>query len=88
MINGRVKGIVAVALTVGDDAGRQARQIDLDPFAYGGLLLKEVVVGLAFAYALGAMFAALQAGGHPAGHVDRLLLRRDRRPGRPARSPP
>ena len=38
-------------------------QIDLDPLAFGLLILKEVVVGLAFAYALAAMFAALQAAG-------------------------
>ena len=37
--------------------------IDLDPLAFGGLIVKEVVVGLAFAYALAAMFAGLQAAG-------------------------
>jgi flagellar biosynthesis protein FliR len=38
-------------------------EIDLDPLAFGGLLIKEVVVGLAFAYALAAMYAALQVAG-------------------------
>ena len=37
--------------------------IDLDPLAFGGLIVKEVVVGLAFAYALAAMFAGLQVAG-------------------------
>ena len=37
--------------------------IDLDPLAFGGLIIKEVIVGLAFAYALAAMFAALQVAG-------------------------
>ena len=38
-------------------------QIDLDPLGFGLLILKEVIVGLAFAYSLAAMFAALQAAG-------------------------
>src|SRR3954447_21219592 len=63
MINGRVKGIVAVALTVGIMPVVKYGEIDLDSFSYAGLLLKEIVVGLAFAFALGAMFAALQAAG-------------------------
>ena len=63
MINRRVKGIVAVALTVGIMPVVKHGEIDLDSFAYAGLLLKELVVGLAFAYALHAMFAALQAAG-------------------------
>ena len=63
MINRRVKGIVAVALTVGIMPVVKHGEIDLDSFAYAGLLLKEIVVGLAFAYALHAMFAALQAAG-------------------------
>ena len=63
MINRRVKGIVAVALTVGIMPVVKHGEIDLDSFAYAGLLLKEIVVGLAFAYALHAMFAAMQAAG-------------------------
>jgi flagellar biosynthesis protein FliR len=59
----RAKGIVAVALSLGLMNVVKHGPIDLDPLAYGGLILKEVVVGLAFAYALGAMFAALQAAG-------------------------
>jgi len=37
--------------------------IDLDPMAYGAMMVKEIIVGLAFAFALGAMFAALQTAG-------------------------
>ena len=44
MINGRVKGIVAVALTVGIMPVVKHGEIDLDSFAYAGLLLKEIVV--------------------------------------------
>lgn len=63
MINARVRGIAAVALTVGLMPVVKHGEIDLDVLAYAGLLIKEVIVGLAFAYALHAMFAALQVAG-------------------------
>ncbi len=63
MVNSRVKGIVAVALTVGIMPVVKHGEIDLDVLSYAGLLVKELLVGLAFAYALHAMFAALQAAG-------------------------
>lgn len=63
MINARVRGIVAVALSVGLMPVVKHGEIDLDVLAYAGLLVKEVIVGLAFAYALHAMFAALQVAG-------------------------
>jgi len=59
----RARGIVAVALTVGLMPVVKHGAIDLDPLAFGLLIVKEVVVGLAFAYSLGAMFAALQVAG-------------------------
>jgi flagellar biosynthetic protein FliR len=59
----RAKGIVAVAISLGLMPVVKHGAIDLDPLAYGGLMVKEVVVGLAFAFALGAMFAALQVAG-------------------------
>ena len=63
----RARSIVAVALAVGiapvavnaGDGGR----IALDALGFGGLVLKEVLVGLAFAFALGAVFAAIGAAG-------------------------
>ena len=63
MVNARVRGIVAVALTVGLMPVVKHGEIDLDVLGYAGLLVKEVIVGLAFAYALHAMFAALQVAG-------------------------
>jgi flagellar biosynthetic protein FliR len=63
MIPGRARAVIAVALTVGILPVVKHGDIPLDEFAFGGLIIKEVVVGLAFAYALGAMFAALQAAG-------------------------
>ncbi|RKQ92375.1 flagellar biosynthetic protein FliR [Solirubrobacter pauli] len=63
MVNPRVRGIVAVALAVGLMPVVKRGEIDLDVLPYFGLLVKEVIVGLAFAYALHAMFAALQVAG-------------------------
>jgi flagellar biosynthetic protein FliR len=63
MIPPRVRSIIAVALAVGLMPVVKHGVIDLDPLAYGGLIVKEVVVGLAFAYALAAMFAGLQVAG-------------------------
>lgn len=63
MVNSRVKGIVAVALTVGIMPVVKHGEIDLDVLPYAALIVKELLVGLAFAYALHAMFAALQAAG-------------------------
>jgi flagellar biosynthetic protein FliR len=59
----RARSIVAVALAVGLMPVVKHGQIDLDPLAFGLLIIKEIVVGLSFAYALAAMFAALQAAG-------------------------
>src|SRR3954463_8252408 len=63
MIPGRVRTIVAVGLAVGLMPVVKHGVIDLDPLAFGGMVVKEVVVGLAFAYALAAMFAGLQVAG-------------------------
>jgi len=59
----RARTIVALAISIGLMPAVKHGTIDLDPLAFGGLIIKEVIVGLAFAYALGAMFAALQAAG-------------------------
>ena len=63
MIPGRARAIVALALAVGLMPVVKHGPIDLDPLGFGLLIVKEVIVGLAFAYALAAMFAALQAAG-------------------------
>ena len=61
----RVRGIVAVALAIGlgPVIGREAPTIDPSVLSLGGLLAKEALVGLAFAFALGALFAALAVAG-------------------------
>ena len=61
----RVRGIAAVALAVGlgPVVGREAGTIDPDLMSLAGLIAKEALVGLAFAFALGALFAALSVAG-------------------------
>ncbi len=63
-IPGRVRGIVAVGIAFGL-SGIVAHDgaVPLDALAYGGLVLKEVLVGLAYAFTLGALFAAVTAAG-------------------------
>ncbi len=60
----RVRGIVAVALAIGLSpiVARSAR-IDLDVMGFAELVAKELLVGLAFAFALGALFAAISVAG-------------------------
>jgi len=60
----RVKGIVAVALAVGLSP-LVAREIELstDTWAIAGLIGKELLVGAGFAFALGALFAAISVAG-------------------------
>lgn len=68
----RARSIVAVALAIGIaplalHAGHGARgaggMIPLSALGYGGLMLKELLVGMAFAFALATMFAAVSAAG-------------------------
>jgi flagellar biosynthetic protein FliR len=74
MLPARARGIVAVGLAIGiyplaahaGDGG----QIPLDVLSLGGLVLKELLVGLAFSFALGALFAAIQVAG---GLLDTLI---------------
>ncbi|MCW2997781.1 MAG: flagellar biosynthetic protein FliR [Solirubrobacterales bacterium] len=64
LVPGRVRGIVAVALAVGLSpvAGADVH-LPTDQYAFAALLGKELLVGLAFAFALGALFAAVQIAG-------------------------
>lgn len=61
----RARGTVAVALAIGMSplALRQAGQLPLDALGLGAVIAKELLVGLAFAYAVGAVLAALQTAG-------------------------
>ncbi|MDP9400706.1 MAG: flagellar biosynthetic protein FliR [Actinomycetota bacterium] len=60
----RVRGIVAVALAIGLSPVVGAdTDLSTGVWDIGGLIAKELLVGLAFAFALGAMFAAINVAG-------------------------
>ncbi len=64
MIPARVRAIVAVALAIGLTPVVVGDQhISLDAWTYAGLIVKELLVGGAFAFALGALFAAIGVAG-------------------------
>jgi flagellar biosynthetic protein FliR len=63
-IPARVRGIVAVALAVGlSPIVAKGADLPTDPWGLAGLLGKELLVGAAYAYALAALFAALEVAG-------------------------
>ena len=61
----RVRGIIAVALAIGLSpiVGRGAEGLSTDLIGLGGLIGKEMLVGAAFAFTLGALFAAISIAG-------------------------
>ena len=60
----RVRGIVAVALAIGlTPLALADAHPPTDAVALGGLVVKELLVGLAFAFAVGMLLAALQVAG-------------------------
>jgi flagellar biosynthetic protein FliR len=59
----RVRGIVAVALAIGLLPVVARERLPLDTFALAGLIGKELLIGMGFAFALGALFAALSVAG-------------------------
>jgi flagellar biosynthetic protein FliR len=66
----RAKSVVAVALAIGlapiamRGTGGAAGQLPADVMDLAALMLKEILVGLAFAFALGAFFAAVAVAGN------------------------
>jgi flagellar biosynthesis protein FliR len=60
----RVKGVAAVALAIGmSPIALHGQHVPLDVFALGGLLLKEILIGTAFSFAIAALFAAVTVAG-------------------------
>ena len=60
----RVRGIVAVALAIGlSPVLGQGKHLPTAPFDIGFLVGKEMLVGLAFAFTLAALFAAITVAG-------------------------
>jgi flagellar biosynthesis protein FliR len=67
LLPARARGIVAVGLAIGIAPiamnAPGAAAIPTGALEVGGLILKEMLVGLGFAFALGALFAAVQVAG-------------------------
>ena len=64
LIPTRAKMIVAMALAVGlYPIAIGSQKIPTDAMEMGGLMIKEILVGLAFAFALSALFAAVSTAG-------------------------
>jgi flagellar biosynthesis protein FliR len=67
MLPGRARGIAAVGLAIGITpiaAAAGTERLPTDIWLLGGLMLKELLVGTAFAFALAALFAALTTAGN------------------------
>ncbi len=67
MLPGRARGIAAVGLAIGIApiaAAASSEKLPTDIWLLGGLMLKELLVGTAFAFALAALFAALTTAGN------------------------
>jgi flagellar biosynthesis protein FliR len=64
MIPARVKGIAAVGLAVGiAPLATKGQHVPLDVMGLGALMVKELLVGLAFAFSISVLFAAVSAAG-------------------------
>jgi len=64
MIPARVKGIVAVGISIGlTPLAVHGQHIPTDPMAVAGMLMVQVLVGLAFAFAVGMVLTAIEAAG-------------------------
>jgi flagellar biosynthetic protein FliR len=69
MMPARAKSVAAVALAIGiapvatRAAGGDIGHLPMDIIGIAGLMLKEILVGTAFAFALGAFFAAVSVAG-------------------------
>jgi flagellar biosynthetic protein FliR len=64
MLPRRVRVVIAVALAVGlSPLAIGDETVPTDALSLGGLLLKEILVGFAFSFALAALFAAIATAG-------------------------
>ena len=64
MVPARVKGIVAVGISIGlTPIAVHGQTIPTDPMAVAGMIVVQVLVGLAFAFAVGMVLTAIEAAG-------------------------
>jgi flagellar biosynthetic protein FliR len=65
MLPARVRGIIAVAISVGlTPVALHGQTIPSSPMPVAAAIVIQLLVGLAFAFAIGAVFAAVDAAGH------------------------
>jgi flagellar biosynthesis protein FliR len=65
MIPLRARGVAAVALAIGmAPLALHGQKVPLDVAGLGGLVIKELLVGLAYAFAVAAVFAAVTVAGN------------------------
>ena len=64
LVSARIRSVIAVALAMGlTGVAAHGQHLPTSPVPVAGLLLVQLLVGLAFAFAVGAVFAALQGAG-------------------------
>ncbi len=60
----QVRGTIAVGLSIGlTGVATQGQRIPSDPLAVAGLTVEQLLVGIAFAFAIGAVYAAIEVAG-------------------------
>src|SRR5579862_1412382 len=65
MVSLRARSIIAMALAIGlTPLALHGQHVPGQPMALAGLLIDDLLVGLAFAFMVGAVFAAVSAAGH------------------------
>jgi flagellar biosynthetic protein FliR len=64
MVPTQVRAVVAVGLSIGlTPIAVHGMRLPNDPLAVTGMLVEQILVGLAFAFAVGAVFSAVEAAG-------------------------
>ena len=64
MFPARIRAVAAVALTIGlTPIALHGQHIPLSAVGLGGLILKEILIGMAFAFAVGTVLAAVSVAG-------------------------
>ena len=64
LITLRARAIVAVAISIGlAPLAMKGHKVPLESFELGGLIVKEIMVGLAFSFAVATLFAAVSVAG-------------------------
>jgi flagellar biosynthesis protein FliR len=64
MVPVRVRGVIAVALAIGlEPLAAAGHHLPTAPLAIGGLVLEQLLIGGALAFAIAATFAAIEAAG-------------------------